>query len=117
MTRNAAGREIPDELNGTTLRPYRGAFEEVPEGNRTAPRIKHTRPGDIKVLPSIDEAIERSGLRDGMTISFHHHLRYGDMVLNMVLERIATAGIRSTDGSPRTASSGGASSSRRRRSG
>ena len=29
-----------------------------------------------------------------MTISFHHHLRYGDLVLNMVLDRIAQAGIR-----------------------
>ncbi|MBR0444781.1 MAG: hypothetical protein IJK14_05340, partial [Clostridia bacterium] len=26
-----------------------------------------------KVLGSIREAIEKTGLRDGMTISFHHH--------------------------------------------
>ena len=34
-----------------------------------------------------------SGLRSGMTISFHHHLRNGDYVLNMVLEAIAELGI------------------------
>ena len=26
-----------------------------------------------KVVPSLEEAIRRTGLRDGMTISFHHH--------------------------------------------
>jgi citrate lyase alpha subunit len=38
-----------------------------------------------KVMPSLGEAIRQSGLRDGMTISFHHHLREGDRVLNSVL--------------------------------
>ncbi len=47
-----------------------------------------------KLVKSIREAIELSGLRDGMTISFHHHLRNGDYVLNMVMEEIANAGIK-----------------------
>ena len=37
-----------------------------------------------KVVDSVREAIVLSGLKDGMTISFHHHLRNGDFVLNMV---------------------------------
>jgi citrate lyase subunit alpha / citrate CoA-transferase len=94
MILNAAGREIPEELNGRSLRPYQGAFAHIPDGKKTAPRLKHSKPGDSKILATIDEAIKRSGLSDGMTISFHHHLRYGDMVLNMVLERIASAGIK-----------------------
>ena len=47
-----------------------------------------------KLLASIKEAIEKCELRDGMTISFHHHMRNGDYVLNMVLEEIAKMGIK-----------------------
>ena len=47
-----------------------------------------------KLVNSIREAIQLSGLKDGMTVSFHHHLRNGDYVLNMVLELIAELGIK-----------------------
>ena len=47
-----------------------------------------------KVVSSIKEAVKLAGLRDGMTVSFHHHLRNGDFVLNMVLEEIAAQGIK-----------------------
>ncbi|MCI8609639.1 MAG: citrate lyase subunit alpha [Firmicutes bacterium] len=46
-----------------------------------------------KMVKTIKEAITLSGLKDGMTISFHHHLRNGDMVAVMVLEAIAQLGI------------------------
>ena len=47
-----------------------------------------------KVVGSIDEAIRLSGLKDGMTISFHHHFRNGDHIVNMVMDRIAALGIK-----------------------
>ncbi len=47
-----------------------------------------------KVLDSIEEAIARVGLKSGMTISFHHHFRNGDAVLNQVMDVIARMGIR-----------------------
>ncbi len=47
-----------------------------------------------KVVNSLKEAIGLSGLKDGMTISFHHHLRNGDYVVNMVLDAIAEMGIK-----------------------
>ena len=47
-----------------------------------------------KLVKSIKEAVELSGLKDGMTVSFHHHLRNGDFVLNMVLEEIANLGLK-----------------------
>ena len=47
-----------------------------------------------KLISSVREAIEKTGLRDGMTISFHHHMRNGDFVLNMVLEQAAKMGIK-----------------------
>jgi citrate lyase subunit alpha/citrate CoA-transferase len=47
-----------------------------------------------KIRQSIREAILDSGLQSGMTVSFHHHLRNGDFVLNMVMDEIANLGIR-----------------------
>ncbi|MDD7415626.1 MAG: citrate lyase subunit alpha, partial [Eubacteriales bacterium] len=47
-----------------------------------------------KLAHSLKEAIIDSGLRDGMTISFHHHLRNGDFVLNMVMDEIASLGLK-----------------------
>ncbi len=47
-----------------------------------------------KVVKSIKEAITLCGLKDGMRISFHHHLRNGDHVINMVMEEIANMGYR-----------------------
>lgn len=47
-----------------------------------------------KTVKSIREAIELSGLKSGMTVSFHHHLRNGDYVLNMVMDEISALGIR-----------------------
>ena len=47
-----------------------------------------------KLVSSLREAIAASGLRDGMTVSFHHHLRSGDYVINMVMNEIAAMGIK-----------------------
>ncbi len=47
-----------------------------------------------KLVKSIGEAIALCGLKSGMTVSFHHHLRNGDFVLNMVMEEIARRGIK-----------------------
>ncbi|EAC5524883.1 citrate lyase subunit alpha, partial [Listeria monocytogenes] len=37
---------------------------------------------------------EKTGLTDGMTISFHHHFREGDFIMNLVLDEIAKMGIK-----------------------
>ena len=47
-----------------------------------------------KLVNSIREAVQLAGLKDGMTVSFHHHLRNGDYVLNMVMDTIAQLGIK-----------------------
>ncbi len=41
---------------------------------------------------TLEEAIRKSGLKDGMTISFHHHFRGGDKVLNLVVAKLAEMG-------------------------
>ena len=43
---------------------------------------------------SLEEAIRRSGLRDGQTISFHHHFRGGDKVVNLVVDKLAQMGFK-----------------------
>jgi citrate lyase subunit alpha/citrate CoA-transferase len=48
----------------------------------------------LKLAPSLEEAIRRSGLQNGMTISFHHHFREGDQILNQVMEVIDQMGFR-----------------------
>ena len=47
-----------------------------------------------KLCENLRTAMEKAGLQSGMTISFHHHLRNGDYVLNMVLEAAAEMGLR-----------------------
>ncbi|WP_020613676.1 citrate lyase subunit alpha [Sediminispirochaeta bajacaliforniensis] len=49
---------------------------------------------ESKILRSLEEAIEKSGLQNGMTISFHHHFRDGDYVLNKVMDVIAGMGFK-----------------------
>ena len=47
-----------------------------------------------KIVASLEEAFRLAEVRDGMTISFHHHLRDGDLVVNMALDVLAGMGIR-----------------------
>lgn len=48
----------------------------------------------MKIVASLREAISLCGLKSGMSISFHHHLRNGDYTLNRVMDEIAALGIR-----------------------
>lgn len=43
---------------------------------------------------TLEDAIRQSGLKDGMTISFHHHFRGGDKVVNMVVAKLAEMGFK-----------------------
>ena len=45
-----------------------------------------------KVVNTLKEAVQLAGIKDGMTLSFHHHLRNGDYVLNMVMAEVAAQG-------------------------
>ncbi len=52
------------------------------------------KPGENKVLSSLKEAIESTGLANGMTISFHHSFRDGDYLVNKVLDACAHMGVK-----------------------
>lgn len=47
-----------------------------------------------KLVTSIQEVIRCCQLKDGMTVSFHHHLRNGDFVLSLVMRTISEMGFR-----------------------
>lgn len=93
--KNCLGREIPEFIEGYgKVKAYEGAFANIGEVTKTSISIKSAIPGESKIVDSISEVIKKSGLKDGMTISFHHHLRNGDYVLNMVLKEIANLGLK-----------------------
>ncbi|MCG8484209.1 MAG: citrate lyase subunit alpha [Clostridia bacterium] len=93
---NTLGRDVSDELmKKMNKQLYSGPFEVHPDMRFNGRKIACVEPcQSSKLLQSIDEAIDKTGLTDGMTISFHHHYRSGDKVINMVMDRIAKKGIK-----------------------
>ncbi|MGQ9603962.1 MAG: citrate lyase subunit alpha [bacterium] len=97
MVKNAAGRFVPTEVNGRSQIPFAGVGKYKPIGRKAAPPIASCidYPNDgNKVVKDLRTALELAGLRDGMTISTHHHLRNGDYVVNMVFDTAAEMGIK-----------------------
>lgn len=94
---NAVGREIPEEILQAT-------GKEVFHGNhyydgytyqKATPRTTCViNSNGSKLVGSIREVLEKCGIRDGMTVSFHHHFREGDYVVNMVMKEIHDMGIK-----------------------
>ena len=97
LVKNAVGRLVPTEINGQAVIPFKGLGKHRPEGMRYGPRIATCLdyPEDgYKVVASLKEALQLAGLKDGMTISTHHHLRDGDLVSNMLFDSIHEIGAR-----------------------
>jgi citrate lyase subunit alpha / citrate CoA-transferase len=94
MARNGVGREIPASWRGKQLVPYQDPYALRPQGLRATRGLKRVNPGERKVVTTLQEALERADLRDGMTIATHHHLRNGDDVLNHVVRVIENLGLR-----------------------
>jgi len=92
--KNALGREIPERIGERKLRPFKGAFATTPTAQKASRPQKTVKPGENKVLSSIEEAIEATGLSDGMTISFHHSFRNGDLLVNQALDACARMGLK-----------------------
>jgi len=47
-----------------------------------------------KLIPSLKEALIKSGLKDGMTISTHHHFRNGDLIAIQIFDIASELGIK-----------------------
>ena len=94
---NAAGRRVPDSVNGRPEIPYMGIGKYRPETNKYGPHIptcSEYPPDGNKLVASLKEALVRSGLRDGMTISTHHHFRNGDLLANLIFDIAHEMGIK-----------------------
>lgn len=97
LVANAAGRSVPTIVNGREQVPYAGVGKHRPTGRKAAPPIATAAdypPDGDKRVPTLRQALEQCGLRDGMTISTHHHLRDGDAVGLMALNAAAELGAR-----------------------
>ena len=80
---NAVGRELPEKVGSYVVKPYAGPQEiieaEAPVASKRMPSKRAQ--GENKMLPDLKAAIVASGLKDGMTISFHHSFREGDKII------------------------------------
>jgi citrate lyase subunit alpha/citrate CoA-transferase len=94
MVRNSLGREIPERWRGRVLDPYVDPWNRTPEVLRATRPLVRRHPGESKLLPSLRAAIEACGLRSGMTISTHHALRNGDLLLNLLVREMDAMGLR-----------------------
>ncbi len=81
------GRFVPEGLA-----PFNGSSEYK---NRKVNKIQEKLTSDkVEYLESYADLFDKLGITDGMTLSFHHHLRNGDYVLNSVCEEIKRRGLK-----------------------
>ncbi len=97
LARNAAGRFVPTVVNGKPQIPFLGVGKHQPHGKKAAPPISsnddYPDNGDKRVA-DLETALRMCGIRNGMVISSHHHLRDGDKVALMALEAAAKIGVK-----------------------
>jgi citrate lyase subunit alpha/citrate CoA-transferase len=89
---NKVGRRVPTIVNGRQQAPFAGVGASQPQGRKHAPPVRSCRdyPADgDKRVPDLKTALKKCGLRDGMVISNHHHLRNGDQVALAALQAAA----------------------------
>lgn len=94
---NAVGRDIPESILKETGKDiFRGSFYHDDRAYQKAAPTTHgvCDPKRSKLVTDLREALEKCGLRDGMTLSFHHHFREGDYVVNMVLHEAHAMGVK-----------------------
>lgn len=86
--KNAVGREIPEFLLTGGREVYQGKnYMDGKYVQKASPRTRrYEKPQESKLVDSLAQALRQCGARSGMTFSFHHHLRDGDYVVNMVMK-------------------------------
>ena len=92
---NAAGRTVPETVNGHPQIPYSGVGKHLPAGRKASPPIRTAADypeNGVKVVGNLETALRNCGLRDGMVLSSHHHLRDGDRVALMMLNAAGRLG-------------------------
>lgn len=86
-------RDFSAEIAALDLHAYRPGENPRLYDKDTA-SLQNRMARENKIVESLEKAVELSGLRNGMTISFHHHFREGDHIVNMVVDTLARMGFR-----------------------
>ncbi len=97
MVVNAIGRSVPTLVNGKSEIPYKGIGKHRPNGRKFGPLISSCAdfPADgNKLVPTLKQALVDAGLKDGMTISTHHHFRNGDLIAIQIFDIAAALGVK-----------------------
>ena len=86
--KNAVGRDIPEYLFAGGREVYQGKnYMDGRYMQKVAPRTRrYEKPQESKIVATLADALRQCGAKSGMTFSFHHHLRNGDYVVNMVMK-------------------------------
>ena len=97
--KNVLGVEIPEHIEGLdNLEPYQGAWAKLTQDKLpeiAAPRpMKAKKAHMSKMCDTLEDAVKKCNPHDGMTVTFHHHLRGGDGVLMMTIEILDRLGIK-----------------------
>src|SRR5207302_11325950 len=94
---NAVGRMVPAMVNGQPQIPYIGVGKDQPRARKAASQVRtaagYPENGDKRVA-DLETALRNCGLRDGMVISSHHHLRDGDSVALRTLQMAGQLGVK-----------------------
>ena len=94
---NAVGRDIPEEILKITGKEvfqgnyYKDGKPFQKAGPMVTPVMNHDHD---KMVRDIHEALVKCNAHDGMTVSFHHHFRDGDLVVCMVMKEIQKMGLK-----------------------
>ena len=94
--KNAVGRDIPESVLSNGREVFQGNnYRDGMEYAKNSPKVRaYVKPQESKIVASVKEAVQLCGVKDGMTVSFHHHFREGDYIANMVMKEIADLGIK-----------------------
>lgn len=94
---NKVGRDIPEEiLEVTGKEVFQGIYYKdgsVYQKHGPLTKVVMNRETN-KLVDSIHDVLVKCEIKDGMTLSFHHHFRDGDLVVNMVMEEVHKMGIK-----------------------
>ncbi|UDM32074.1 citrate lyase subunit alpha [Lentilactobacillus laojiaonis] len=91
--KNNVNRELPDNLmEKMDYKPFESVEIGNPVVQRVAPTVRVSN-GENKIKDSLEDVVKEN-VKDGMTISFHHHFREGDYVFNKVMRIIIDMGIK-----------------------
>ena len=98
LKHNSLARLVPTNVNGRESVPFAGVGVYRPTGRKAAPPIStcadYPSNGNKIVEGGLKSALLKCGLRDGMTISTHHHFRDGDLVANQIFDAAAELGVK-----------------------